>query len=170
MWKPPFRDWEYWKQLYLCNIGRTSYIRSIEKHFKSPIERIVWLELRFLNDYYGHFNVTLDAQVKIDRYCADFVIKYHPFEKGFTQDNPLKQIVIECDGHEFHEKTKEQAAHDKERDRVMTKMGYIVLRYTGSEICTQPSKIIDDIHSFFNPAYAKEQEEIIRTIMNTPWE
>ena len=44
------------------------------------------------------------------------------------------RIAIECDGHNFHERTKEQAAHDKSRDRALTLAGWMVLRFTGSEI------------------------------------
>ena len=43
-------------------------------------------------------------------------------------------MVIECDGHNFHERTKEQASSDKERDRTLQKFGLLVFRYTGSDI------------------------------------
>ncbi|MCX6922700.1 MAG: DUF559 domain-containing protein [Verrucomicrobia bacterium] len=45
-----------------------------------------------------------------------------------------KKMIVECDGHDFHEKTKEQARCDKERDRNLQSLGYPVYRYTGSEI------------------------------------
>jgi len=45
-----------------------------------------------------------------------------------------KKIIVECDGHDFHEKTKVQAAHDKRRDRILQSLGYKVFRFTGSEI------------------------------------
>lgn len=47
---------------------------------------------------------------------------------------PCIKVAIECDGHDFHEKTKEQAARDKSRDRAITAEGYALLRFTGSEI------------------------------------
>lgn len=47
-------------------------------------------------------------------------------------------VAIECDGHEFHEKTKEQAARDKKRDRDIVCAGYPMLRFTGSEIYRDP--------------------------------
>jgi very-short-patch-repair endonuclease len=43
------------------------------------------------------------------------------------------KIAIECDGH-FHEKTKEQAARDKRRNRHLEIAGWRPLRFTGSEI------------------------------------
>lgn len=53
-------------------------------------------------------------------------------------------FAIECDGHEFHEKTKEQAARDKQRDRDLQSLGYRALRFTGSEIWNRPSKCAYD--------------------------
>lgn len=44
------------------------------------------------------------------------------------------RIVIECDGHDFHERTKDQAKRDRSRDRAMQRQGYVVYRFTGSEI------------------------------------
>lgn len=60
-------------------------------------------------------------------YSADFAIVA-----------PTFTIVVECDGHDYHERTKEQAAHDRKRDRAMTEAGITVLRYTGSEIWRNP--------------------------------
>lgn len=51
---------------------------------------------------------------------------------------PGVKVAIECDGHDFHEKTKKQAAKDKARDRAITAAGYSVLRFTGSEIWANP--------------------------------
>ena len=60
------------------------------------------------------------------------------------------KIIIECDGHDFHEKTKEQARKDKQRDRFLIQNGFFVLRYTGSEIFQKESesRIFRDLESF----------------------
>lgn len=42
--------------------------------------------------------------------------------------------VVECDGHEFHERTKEQAERDRSRDRAVQAMGWRIIRFTGSEL------------------------------------
>lgn len=68
-------------------------------------------------------------QFKVDRYRIDIACFY-----TWTG----KRVAIECDGHEFHEKTKEQAAHDKARDRFLSTSGWTVLRFTGSEIHKDP--------------------------------
>lgn len=71
-------------------------------------------------------------QAPIDNYFADFALG-----RVVMQGDILKKlavVVVECDGHDFHEKTKEQAQHDKARDRVFVSLEYRVLRFTGSEI------------------------------------
>jgi very-short-patch-repair endonuclease len=45
-----------------------------------------------------------------------------------------RRAVIECDGHDFHERTKEQARYDRRRDREVQGFGLPILRFTGSEI------------------------------------
>lgn len=71
----------------------------------------------------------IETQKKIGRYRADFVL---------TDSLAKCSVVIECDGHDYHERTKEQAAHDRARDRELQAQGYLVLRYTGSEIHADP--------------------------------
>lgn len=56
-----------------------------------------------------------------------------------------KKVAIECDGHEFHERTKEQAARDKSRDRALTAEGWRVMRFTGSEIWKAPERCAAEI-------------------------
>ena len=73
-------------------------------------------------------------------YRLDFAY-FHPMHHG----KGLVKIAIECDGHEFHEKTKEQAKRDKERDRYLQSEGWIVARFTGSEIFRNPAKVIREI-------------------------
>jgi very-short-patch-repair endonuclease len=76
-------------------------------------------------EYYSNFVL---SQKKIGAYTVDFYL----FAKTACS-GPLR-IVIECDGHDFHERTKQQAAHDRRKDRWLQSQGFIVMRYTGSEI------------------------------------
>jgi very-short-patch-repair endonuclease len=84
-------------------------------------------------------------QTVVGDYRADFFI-------GYTQGlNTIGGIVVECDGHEFHDKTKQQAARDKARDRAIQAEGYRVFRFTGSEIWRNPiacaSEVLEYAHS-----------------------
>lgn len=49
-----------------------------------------------------------------------------------------RTLAVECDGHNFHERTKEQAARDRARDRNLQMRGIEVFRFTGSELWRDP--------------------------------
>lgn len=80
------------------------------------------------------------SQVKLGKYTADFLIAYRP---GRQRD--VRYLVIECDGHDFHERTKKQAEHDRRRDREMLSAGIPVLRVTGSEVWRSPIRAAFDV-------------------------
>jgi very-short-patch-repair endonuclease len=88
--------------------------------------------------------LVLTQQAPVGHYRADFLLEIRP-PAGDT-----KRLVVELDGHAFHERTKEQAAKDKARDRWMTGAGYTVMRFTGSEVWANPfavaSEVADRVH------------------------
>lgn len=60
------------------------------------------------------------------------------------------RIAIECDGHEFHERTKEQAARDKRRDRALQSAGWRVVRFAGSEIYRDAHACVAEIRGLMS--------------------
>jgi very-short-patch-repair endonuclease len=101
-------------------------------------------ELDDLGYNLGHtapFHTYVFSQVKIDRYRVDFLLAHRN-----GGDTTVRFAVIECDGHDFHERTKKQAEHDKKRDRRLQELGYPVLRVTGSEIWRSPVKTAFDVY------------------------
>ncbi|MDE2105580.1 MAG: DUF559 domain-containing protein, partial [Patescibacteria group bacterium] len=71
-------------------------------------------------------------QLRVGPYWADFGVLCR------GKSGVLCRAVIECDGHTYHERTPEQAAHDRARDRHMQASGIMVLRYTAAEIQSAP--------------------------------
>jgi very-short-patch-repair endonuclease len=103
----------------------------------SPIERKLYdalirclpseYELQDLVDdcsYGGGEYACLESQVPIASYFADLLLTA----------NAGGRLVLECDGHDFHNVTKQQAAYDRARDRELLAMGIRTMRFTGSEI------------------------------------
>lgn len=76
-------------------------------------------------------SVSICQQHHVGPYMADFFILGHAQAAD-------RSVVLEVDGHEFHEKTKQQAEHDKKRDRAFAAAGYTTLRFTGSEVFRDP--------------------------------
>jgi very-short-patch-repair endonuclease len=75
------------------------------------------------------------TQVPIPPYTVDLLLCCHEEVR----------IVVECDGHDFHEKTAAQAEHDKRRDRFLQAQGYRVLRFTGREIYRSAEAAAEEI-------------------------
>lgn len=59
----------------------------------------------------------------IDSYRIDILIEAETW-----------RLAIECDGFDFHDRTKQQAAYDRARDRELILIGITTIRFTGSEI------------------------------------
>lgn len=92
------------------------------------------------NNLNKRFTITPQYPVPKTPYRVDLFIR---------DDKTRKPVcIIECDGHEFHEKTKEQVQEDKKRDRILAKKGYIVLRFTGSEIINDVNNCVSEIVNF----------------------
>lgn len=76
-------------------------------------------------------------------YVADVPDFEHPVNAPDGLETPgcktgAVRLVVECDGHDFHEKTKQQVSGDKRRDRELKMAGYEVFRYSGSDIWKDP--------------------------------
>lgn len=84
------------------------------------------------------------AQIAELAWRVDFVV----FLSTYDKDVRPPRLVIECDGHDFHERTKEQAARDRKRDRDLQALGVPILRFTGSEIFRDVDGCIDQIDGF----------------------
>jgi len=89
----------------------------------------------------------IEPQAQLGDYRVDFLLtltatgpdlknmKNHPdFQEKLIYKTICKKMVLECDGHDFHDRSKEQARKDRARDRALQSVGYRVYRYTGSEI------------------------------------
>ena len=99
-----------------------------------------------------HGDCKIQTQTKIGRYFADVAIA--------VGDGHEVDIVVECDGHDFHERTKEQARHDRQRDRWMQASGYKVFRFTGSEIFKDATACAIEIMDEVERLLSKPSKEV----------
>jgi very-short-patch-repair endonuclease len=89
-------------------------------------------------------------QVQVGPYRADFL-----FVRWREGGDPPLLVAVECDGHEFHERTKAQAARDRARDREMLENGVVVFRFTGSEIWADAGKCVAQVLDYLDNEYSK---------------
>lgn len=156
-----------WVDYQPGDTARDVYVRGLEQavrdmmdHFgrmvalcESPIEQLMFAGLTSYLRYHPHFRflahwdipapavcerVYCIPQAQIGIYRADFLLLDQ-------RVSPPRRTIIECDGHDFHERTKEQAQRDRARDRWFTTNGYTVLRFTGSEIYKDVGVVVDQI-------------------------
>jgi very-short-patch-repair endonuclease len=128
---------------------KLSDLLNVIEECESPIENLMAIALdqqaNLLGKVYGiECIVNSQYEIKINdkTYRSDFMLGVLlPDGKSFS-------IVVECDGHEFHEKTKEQSARDKARDRAIQSKGMNVLRFTGSEIWNDAGKCAREVADF----------------------
>ncbi|WP_074448363.1 endonuclease domain-containing protein [Bradyrhizobium yuanmingense] len=92
----------------------------------------------FPEDDKGHILVT--PQYRWREFRIDFCIRH--------TGAPDKMFFVECDGHDFHERTKEQAERDRSKDRAIQAAGISVLRFTGREIWRDVSHVVTEIVNF----------------------
>lgn len=103
-----------------------------------------------ISSYSGGY-LRINVQPTIGEYRVDFLLEYslvngessrssvdtsRPALASFSEGSA--HLIVECDGHEFHEKTKDQAEADKARDRTLQTVGYPVFRFTGSRLYREP--------------------------------
>ena len=84
--------------------------------------------------------ISIVPQKKLDTYQVDFLITIYSPENDYK-----KSLIIECDGHDFHEKTKQQIAADKKRERHLQSLGYHIFRFSGSEITKDTMHCAEEI-------------------------
>lgn len=132
---------------------------ALRQHCQSPIERLLadmLVACPFMNFLLRGPQIVKPGSERPTRVtggayiCPQFRIGPHRVDFAIliicTQGE--LRLVVECDGHDFHEKTKEQAAADKARDRYLNDQGYRVLRFTGSEIWNNAIECGDQISWF----------------------
>lgn len=128
------------------------YIEMIERGIESPIEDMVYIALNLqcvsrnltINEapefidgsaFYSQ-GIQLSPQARIGTYRVDFLVS--------TNDGAQK-VVVELDGHAFHDKDKRQRSYEKARDRALVRAGCKVLHYTGSDVVADPYRVAFEI-------------------------
>jgi very-short-patch-repair endonuclease len=75
-------------------------------------------------------DLTVTQQARVGAYRVDFLLEA---PSG-------RRVVVECDGHDFHERTREQASRDKAQDRALQRAGCLIARFTGSDVVRGPER------------------------------
>ena len=85
----------------------------------------------------GH--ICIQPQYPVWSYRLDFVLTYTctEYDSRLNSSGVIpreRQVAIECDGHDFHQKTPAQVGRDYTRDHMLQTLEYKVFRFNGSQI------------------------------------
>lgn len=115
---------------------------------KSPIEQIYFIAFNLMAEHYSiavkrdevneneSCSLYIYPKFKIGKFKVDFLVIYVDCNAVF------RNAVIELDGHDFHDKDKNQRAYEKSRDRFLIRQGFSILHFTGSELFNDPYKAV----------------------------
>lgn len=118
---------------------------------ESPIEAIfyVWWEaISRVRGWRMQLTPQLSVEVEGRQRRLDFVLDVilsnfttEAREHGVT----VPRIAIELDGHDFHERTREQVIDRNERDRALQAAGWSVVHFSGSELHRDPEACVEAV-------------------------
>jgi very-short-patch-repair endonuclease len=95
-------------------------------------------------DYYHAFILVMQAgfpNIRVNgKSVRTDLFVYVPADTDFN-------LVVECDGFQYHS-TKEKFVADRQRDRLLKKNGFDVLRFSGSEIYKDPAKAGIELYQY----------------------
>lgn len=134
---------------------------------ESPIEQLLAVEIEIhLQTMFIPIlieDIFIDKQAEIianwKTYRADFLITVKYW-------NGLKMYVVECDGHEFHQKTKEQVERDNERTRNLQASGYIVIRFSGTEIYHRSTRCARELKRIIHAPAIEQIKKVLKNEQN----
>ncbi len=162
------------RQQYLTNEART-FDERLSSMCESPIERLLLAQMlsEYWDNQYDHtswmgrlkeveaagikptsaFLFSSDcpctcvpqAGVSVSGHAYRIDFAFIGSVMGGASDGAPIRIAVELDGHDFHERTKEQASRDKMRDRILMANGWMVLRFTGSDVYRDPAAVMAEV-------------------------
>lgn len=115
---------------------------------QSPLERTLFLS--FLNK---KWKVLLQQRINKDGSIFDKTTDINKDEiltvPDFYIETSTKKICIYADGATYHYNNEYQGIRDRNIDRELQKLGYVVLRFTGSEIRNKLNETLSIIEQYF---------------------
>lgn len=132
---------------------------------ESPIEKLFLIEFeyRIKSEPYEEYYWIM-PQYKINNYRVDFLIYYHYFSTRnmvdeYPEQNKDKCLIVETDSHLWHGSTPEQFTKEKERERILKKDGWDIMRFSGREIYRNVEKCVEEAIEYFSEIEDKMPEK-----------
>lgn len=124
-----------------------AFVTLMEANHLCPLSRAVNLP----NGWELNNGIEVVPQAQLGEYRVDFLLNF--YGETFLRNRatgktlppqPLRRLVVEVDGHGFHDRDAEQRAYENERNRFLQKEGYEIFHFTGREVNSNPMKVALD--------------------------
>jgi very-short-patch-repair endonuclease len=96
----------------------------------------------------GAVSMDMWLQVPVSANGRNYRLDFALVARSNRGDGSIVYVDLELDGHDFHERTKEQAERDKKRDRDLQSIGWQVARFTGSQVYRDPIAVAHEAYGF----------------------
>ena len=153
--------------------GMDMWQRINELEIKSPIEQMFYVAMHAIvvgddieinPEPYTSDNgqpkpgvgIYMKPQAQIGKYRVDFLLNQ---EKLGPQD-VFGPVVVELDGHDFHDKDKRQRSYEKARDRYLVRARYRVVHFTGSDVVANPLKTAFEVFQMLGGTASQEDRTL----------
>lgn len=106
---------------------------------ESPIEAVFWVWWQMFaaaSPYNGMFMPDLVPQWNVSAGGATYRLDFAVFPG---------MLAVELDGHQFHERTREQVEYRNRRDRDLGTDGWFVMHFSGSEVARDPQRVVREV-------------------------
>lgn len=139
---------------------------------ESPVEVVflVWWKIEAARRALSHDPPELDLfpqdETKADNgksYRLDFAVRPEDVDEWFEASERgirFPDIAVEIDGHEWHERTKEQVASRNQRDRALQSVGWKVFHFSGSEVVRRPLECVTEVMDFAWTALCRMRKQL----------
>lgn len=139
-----------------------SFYECHELKIESVIEKIFYVAFRCAVKICGpndqsFVSCEISPQKTIGKYRVDFLVS----KINWPEEKTLRHAIVECDGHEFHDRDETQRRYEKQRDRWLQSQGHRIFHFTGKEIKDNPISCACEVLAYVSD-YPKEDliEEI----------
>lgn len=129
---------------------------------ESPIEQKMSLALHkeLINTDVASLVDVIDVERQAEIKCKEKTFRADFLIPVVYWNQKEEWFVVECDGYEFHQKTKEQVERDNIRTRILQREGYTVIRFSGTEVYKKPYQCAREVRKMIQAPALKFLKKI----------
>lgn len=135
--------WGKERRCEICELKMKQCFKCV-KVCESPLERDLFIKL-IVEGFQPELQLRINKDNTQEKYPQPVNKELILTIPDFYIESENKKVCIYTDGHTYHERNEYQASRDRNIDRELQGMGYLVLRFTGKEVRDDINKVFESI-------------------------